>query len=113
MLNVGDKILVSNQHHELVTEVIRVTNTMAIIKPWNSETKLDREPFKDGQCNEKGRSGSVWNRMHFKVATSDDEERIEKRKIKSELSTFIKEAPIGKLSIGQLRRIKDIIEENA
>lgn len=112
MLNVGDKILVSNRHHELITEVIRVTNTMAIVKPWNSETRLDREPFKNGTCNEKGGSRGVWNRLSFKVATSDDEERIEKRKIKSELSTFFKEAPIGKLSIDQLRRIKDIIEEN-
>lgn len=100
-----------NRRHELISEVIRVTNTMAIIKPWNSEVKLDRQPLKNGECNEKGRSGSSWSRMHFKVATSDDEERIEKRKIKSELSTFIKEASIGKLSIDQLRRIKDIIEE--
>jgi len=108
MLNVGDKILVYNHHREHITEVIRVTNTMAIIKLWSSETKLDREPFKLGSCHKKG----AWDRMHYKVATQEDEERVEKRKIKSELSTFIKEALTDKLSIDQLRRIKDIIEEN-
>ena len=109
-LEIGDKILVSNRYHEVVATVIRVTNTMAVVKPWNSEIKLDREPMSGGSCNEKG--GSAWDRLSFKVATSDDEERIEKRKIKSELLSFIKEAKIDKLSIDRLRRIRSIIEEN-
>ena len=111
-LEIGDKILVSNRHHEVVATVIRVTNTMAVVKPWNSEIKLDREPMSGGSCNEKGRNGSVWDRLSFQVATSADEERIEKRKIKSELLSFIKEAKIDKLSIDRLRRIRGIIEEN-
>lgn len=109
MLNVGDKILVSNQYHELITEVIRVTNTMAIIKPWNSEVKLDRTPFSDGVCQEKGQKiGDSFSRYRFQIATSEDSNRLYLKKVKSELIAFIENLELAKLSLQQLGEIKSI-----